>query len=225
VRRALILDCDGVIAETERDLHLPAFNQAFAEAGLDLHWSDDEYAGLLQVAGGKERMAASLPEDERGLVGSLHARKAQLLEAALAENGLQPRPGIVRLVREARDAGWALAVASTSSERSVRVVAAAALGAELAGSLQIFAGDVVPAKKPDPAIYELAVARLGVAREEAIVVEDSHNGLLAATGAGLACVITVSTYTGGEDFTGAAMVLPDLGSVTLADLDRLLSGP
>jgi HAD superfamily hydrolase (TIGR01509 family) len=225
VHRALILDCDGVIAETERDLHLPAFNQAFAEAGLDLRWSDDDYARLLLVAGGKERMAASLPEEQRGLVDALHRRKGEFLEANLSENGLSARPGVVRLVEEARAAGWRLAVASTSSERSVRAVAAAALGPELATELAIFAGDVVPVKKPDPAIYELAVARLGTAPEDSIVVEDSRNGLLAATGAGLACVITVSTYTGGDDFTGAALVVPDLGGVTLAGLERLLAQP
>ncbi len=42
--KALIFDCDGVLAETEREVHLPAFNQAFAEAGLPLRWSVEEYA-------------------------------------------------------------------------------------------------------------------------------------------------------------------------------------
>ena len=74
---ALILDCDGVIAETERNVHLPAFNQAFRELGVPVHWSDDEYAEKLHVAGGRERMATSLglalvstiggPTDEDGL--------------------------------------------------------------------------------------------------------------------------------------------------------------
>ena len=164
-RRALILDCDGVIADAERDLHLPAFNQAFAEAGLDLHWSDAEYASLLRIAGGKERMAAALPDSDRGLVEALHQRKAEILEQNLTEHGIRARPGVVRLIREADTAGWGLAVASTSSERSVRAVLAHAVGTELAGKLSILAGDVVATKKPDPAIYELAIARLGVRSE------------------------------------------------------------
>jgi beta-phosphoglucomutase-like phosphatase (HAD superfamily) len=104
-----------------------------------------------------------------------------------------------------------LAIASTSSEASVRRVAESALGPRLAGSLLVLAGDVVPAKKPDAAIYELAIERLRVPRLEAIVIEDSRNGLLAAHGAGLTCVITVSEYTAHEDFSEAALVLSSLG--------------
>ncbi len=239
-RRALILDCDGVIADTERDLHLPAFNQAFAEAGLDLHWSDAEYASLLRIAGGKERMAAALPDSDRGLVEALHQRKAEILEQNLTGHGIRARPGVVRLIREADTAGWGLAVASTSSERSVRAVLAHAVGTELAGKLSILAGDVVATKKPDPAIYELAIARLGVRTSDAIAIEDSRNGLLAAVAAGLVTVITVSTYTSNEDFSEAALVLSDLGDpgapmtviahrsalapsshLTLSDLERI----
>jgi HAD superfamily hydrolase (TIGR01509 family) len=208
---ALIFDCDGVIADTERDLHLPAFNQAFEEAGLELQWSDDEYAQLLRIAGGKERLAAVLPESRRDLVEPLHERKGQILEELLARHGIRARPGIVRLIGAASEAGWGLALASTSSERSVRAVLAQALGPELAGKLEVLAGEVVPVKKPDPAIYELAVERLGVSKTDTVVIEDSRNGLLAAHGAGLTTVVTISTYTAGEDFSEAALVLSDLG--------------
>ena len=66
-------------------------------------------------------------------------------------------PGIARIVDEALAAGWTLAVASTSAEPSVRAVLEHAVGAEHGGRASpVFAGDVVPAKKPDPAIYLLA---------------------------------------------------------------------
>ena len=53
----LIFDCDGVLADTERYGHLPAFNATFQEYGLPVHWSEDDYALRLAIGGGKERMA------------------------------------------------------------------------------------------------------------------------------------------------------------------------
>jgi HAD superfamily hydrolase (TIGR01509 family) len=221
---ALILDCDGVLAETERELHLPAFNQAFAEFGLPLRWTDEEYGERLRIAGGKERMAASFtpelmealglpfePASVRALAAAVHERKTELVAQALASSPPRARPGVRRLLDAARRAGWKLAIASTSSEDSVRRVAEGAVGPGLSESLLVLAGDVVAAKKPDAAIYELAVERLRVPKADAIVVEDSRIGLLAAAGAGLACVITVSEYTAGEDFGEAPLVLSSLG--------------
>jgi HAD superfamily hydrolase (TIGR01509 family) len=210
---ALIFDCDGVLAETERELHRPAFNQAFAEAGVPLHWSVEEYGERLLVAGGKERIASALPPETPAvleLAASLHERKSEIVAEMFERHPPQPRPGVRRVAEAAHEAGWRLAVASTSAESSVRRVAAAVFG-PLVGEVLILAGDVVAAKKPDPAIYELAVSRLGVPKAEAVVVEDSRNGLLSASGAGLACVITVSEYSAGEDFSEAPLVVSSLG--------------
>lgn len=247
---AIIFDCDGVLAETEREVHLPAFNRAFAELGVPIAWSEVEYGERLLVSGGKERIASALsPEvvaasglSQVELIARLHARKQVIVAELLASKGLAPRPGIVRIVQEAVDAGWSLAVASTSAEASVRAVLRSALGPELAQEVAVFAGDAVRAKKPEPAIYQLALTELGLRRDEAIVIEDSRIGLLAAHAAGLTCVVTVSDYTRGENFDGAAAVLSDLGDpgrpmsvvanstvvpfadyVTLGQLERALS--
>lgn len=221
---ALILDCDGVLAETERHLHLPAFNRAFEELGVGVHWSDADYAEKLLVSGGLERMATSitpehlaargLPDDpgsRHELLLRLHARKGRAFEELLVEQALPARAGIVRLVQEANEAGWKLAVASTSSERSARAVLDQVVGMPLAARIPVFAGDVVRAKKPAPEIYELALDRLGVSAREAVAIEDSRNGLLAATRARLGCVVTVSDYTAAEDFREAALVVSSLG--------------
>jgi HAD superfamily hydrolase (TIGR01509 family) len=220
---ALIFDCDGVLAETERELHRPAFNQAFEEAGLPLHWSVEEYGERLLVAGGRERIASSLTPEQTAAVGvpfeparvlelsaRLHDRKSEIVAEMFEQRPPRPRPGVRRVAESAHEAGRKLAVASTSAESSVRRVAAAVFG-PLASDVLILAGDVVLAKKPDPAIYELALSRLGVARSEAVVIEDSRNGLLAASGAGLACVVTVSEYSAGEEFGEAPLVVSSLG--------------
>ena len=254
---ALIFDCDGVLADTERDGHRPAFNETFAEAGLPVRWSEKEYGVKLRIGGGKERMASlltdefvrenGLPADAEGqkeLLAGWHKRKTAIYKEMVRAGKLPGRPGIARIVDEALAAGWALAVASTSAEESVRAVLEHVVGTETAARFDVFAGDVVPAKKPDPAIYLLALERMGVAPGDAIVVEDSRNGLLAAVGAGLRCVVTVSSYTADEDMSEAVLVVSSLGDpgeparvlanrsaarpgdqVTLADLEACLGEP
>jgi HAD superfamily hydrolase (TIGR01509 family) len=221
---ALIFDCDGVLADTERDGHRPAFNETFAEVGLPVQWSEEEYGIKLKIGGGKERMASLLtdecvranglptdPEGQKDLLADWHRRKTARYKAMVLEGRLAARPGIARVVDEAVAAGWTLAVASTSAEESVRAVLEHAVGVANASKFAVFAGDVVPAKKPDPAIYNLTLDRLGIGRSDAIVIEDSRNGLLAAVAAGLRCVVTVSSYTTEEDMSEAVLVVSSLG--------------
>jgi HAD superfamily hydrolase (TIGR01509 family) len=254
---ALIFDCDGVLADTERDGHRPAFNQTFAEAGLPVQWSEEEYAEKLRIGGGKERMASLLteefvrehhlpadPDGQRELLADWHRRKTATYKEMVRAGRLPGRPGIARIVDEALAAGWSLAVASTSAEESVRAVLEHVVGTDVAAHFAVFAGDVVPAKKPDPAIYLLALERMAVAADDAIVVEDSRNGLLAAVRAGLRCIVTVSGYTAQEDMSEALLVVTSLGGpeeparvlanrsaarpgdrVTLSDLEACLREP
>ena len=221
----LIFDCDGVLADTERDGHRPAFNQTFREFGLPVEWSEEEYGRKLLIAGGKERMASELtpefvkanglPEDPDGQAAELakwHKRKTQIYTDMVTAGRLPTRPGIRRIITAAQDAGWTLAVASTSAEPSVRAILDQAVGAERAARFDlVLAGDVVPRKKPAPDIYLLALERLAVPAAEALVIEDSRNGLLAAAGAGLRCVMTVNGYTEEEDSSEAILVVSSLG--------------
>jgi len=254
----LIFDCDGVLADTERFGHLPAFNETFAEVGLPVRWSEEDYAELVKIGGGKERMAsmltpgfvasAGLPADaaeQKAMLADWHKRKTARYTARVALGEMPPRPGIARVVEEAAAAGWQLAVASTSAEASVRAVLEHAVGPDRAADFAVFAGDVVEKKKPAPDIYLLALRGLGVDAADAVVIEDSANGLRAALAAGRTTVVTVSSYTAEEDFTGAALVVTSLGDppdetmrviddphhldlgdeVTLADLTRLINLP
>jgi HAD superfamily hydrolase (TIGR01509 family) len=222
---ALIFDCDGVLADTERDGHRPAFNQVFREFGLPIEWSEEEYGRKLRIAGGKERMASELtpefvranglPDDAEGQAAALatwHRRKTQLYTETVAAGRLPARNGIRRIIEAAQDAGWMLAVASTSAEPSVRAILEAAVGPERAARFDlVLAGDVVASKKPAPDIYLLALERLAVPAAEALVIEDSRNGLLAAVGAGLRCLLTVNGYTENEDASEAVLVVSSLG--------------
>ncbi|MCX7522409.1 HAD-IA family hydrolase [Microbacterium sp. STN6] len=220
----LIFDCDGVLADTERGGHLPAFNQTFAEYNVPVQWSDADYAQKVLIGGGKERMASvltaafaaehGLPADteaRRAFVAEMHRRKTAIYTEMVNAGALPPRPGIARLAGEAHAAGWGLAVASTSAPPSVRAVLQHAVGDALAAHFDVFAGDIVEHKKPAPDIYELALTRLGISPEDGVVIEDSGIGVRAAIGAGLRTVVTASAYTGGDDFSGASLVLSSLG--------------
>ena len=221
---ALIFDCDGVLADTERYGHLPAFNQTFRDYNLPVQWSEEEYGIKLKIAGGKERMAsmltpefvakAGLPTDadsQKTMIAEWHKRKSETYKQLIREGRLPGRPGVARIVREAKDAGWKLCVASTSAEESVRGVLEYVVGKEMAGEFLVLAGDIVPKKKPAPDIYLLALEKLGLPADQCLVVEDSSNGLLAALAAGIRCVVTLSSYTWEEDMSGALLVVSDLG--------------
>jgi HAD superfamily hydrolase (TIGR01509 family) len=223
---ALIFDCDGVLSDTERDGHLPAFNATFEHYGLPVRWSDEDYRRLLAIGGGKERLAtlftpdlistAGLPKEpdaQRDLIAEWHREKTARYTRMVRGGELPARPGILRLASEARDSGWRLAVASTSAEESVRTVLEHAVGTSLAKRFSVFAGDVVKQKKPAPDIYLLALRELEVNASAAVAVEDSANGLRAALGAGITTIITTSAYTANEDFTGAALVVDTLGQL------------
>ena len=228
--QALIFDCDGVLVDTERDGHRVAFNKAFAAKGLADEWSVERYGVLLETAGGKERMrrhfeetAWPVAEGERdGFIAELHRLKTDIFMELIESGALPLRPGVARIVDEAIAAGVKLAVCSTSNERAVAAVVNVMLGPERAPHMPIFAGDMVRAKKPDPAIYHLAREQLDLEPARCVVIEDSNNGLRAALAAGMHCVVTTASYTADEDFTGAARIVPNLGDgdavhVTLAD--------
>lgn len=222
---ALIFDCDGVLADTERDGHRVAFNQMFREFGLPIEWSEETYGRKLQIAGGKERMASELTpefvranglpgdaEEQAAEIARWHKRKTQLYTEMVVAGRLPARPGVRRIIDAAQDSGWTLAVASTSAEPSVRAILEAAVGQERAARFDlVLAGDVVSRKKPAPDIYLLALERLAVPAAETLVIEDSRNGLLAAEEAGLRCIMTVNGYTEGEDTSEAVLVVSSLG--------------
>jgi HAD superfamily hydrolase (TIGR01509 family) len=222
---ALVFDCDGVLADTERDGHRPAFNQTFQEFGLAVEWDVEEYGRRLKIGGGKERMASLFtpefvaanglpadPDEQSALLAAWHKRKTAIYTEMVAAGKLPPRPGIRRIISAAQDAGWKLGVASTSAEASVHAILEFAVGKERADRFDVFlAGDCVPKKKPAPDIYLLALEQLGLPAPEVLVVEDSNNGIVAAAAAGLRSVMTVNGYTEKEDNSDAILVVSSLG--------------
>ncbi|NJR69183.1 MAG: HAD-IA family hydrolase [Synechococcales cyanobacterium CRU_2_2] len=144
-------------------------------------------------------------------VQQLHGVKMNLYQQLIAERRIPLRPGVLRLLQECRQAGVRLAIATTSALPS-----ALALIETIAPDAPdwfevIAAGDIVPAKKPSPEIYQYALQQLQLPASVCWAIEDSEVGARAAIAAGLPTLITVNDYTRQADFSGATLVLSDLG--------------
>ncbi|MDP3295549.1 MAG: HAD-IA family hydrolase, partial [Nevskia sp.] len=194
--QALIFDVDGTLADTERDGHRIAFNAAFEAAGLDRHWDVVRYGELLAVTGGKERILYYLSQnhpallDEAGIderIARLHKAKTAFYSELVAAGALPLRPGVARLIAEARAAGLRLAIATTSTPENVAVLLEHSLVPGSSAWFEVIgAGDVVPAKKPAPDIYQWVLEWLGLPATACLAFEDSENGLRAARAGGRA---------------------------------------
>jgi HAD superfamily hydrolase (TIGR01509 family) len=216
LQRGLIFDFDGTIAETEQDGHRIAYNGAFAEVGLEWHWDRSLYHELLFVGGGKERLRyylehydpplpAGAPVD---MVDRIHSAKVRRF-SLLAER-MPLRPGVQRLVKEAKAAGLALAIATTASAAGVKAVLSQ--DPELLGAFDVFAtGERAAKKKPAPDIYLWALDQLGLQARDCIAIEDSAVGLSASVAAKIPTLITTNSDTKAHNFDGATAIFSDLG--------------
>ena len=207
--QALIFDCDGVLVDTERDGHRVAFNKAFADLGIDAEWSIERYGELLKIAGGKERMTRHFDEtrwpveegDRGDLIKKLHERKTAIFMELLDGGGMVLRPGVARLVDEAIAAGIPIAVCSTSAERAVNAVVERKARGRARQADQGFCGRYRASARSRIRKSTISRPRCWPSiRTKCVVIEDSQNGLEAAKAAGMNCIVTISSYTGGEDF-------------------------
>lgn len=221
IRRAaaLIFDVDGTLAETE-ELHRRAFNHAFVRHGLDWQWDRAVYKDLLRVTGGKERMRAyheglriGRPLSDAD-IASLHRIKTAHY-AGLIETGCCPlRPGVAELLSAAKARGQRLAIATTTSHGNINALLSQALGARWAADFDaIVAGDDVRHKKPAPDVYLDILARLKLDPSDCLAIEDSANGLIAASRANIPVLITRSMFFRDDDFSAARVVVDDLSEL------------
>ena len=213
--RAVVFDVDGTLVDSERHGHRVAFNLAFEALDLPYRWDEEEYGELLRITGGQRRLDRYLSEqgvaeDERErLVPDLHARKTEILSELVEDGKVEVRPGARRLLDELVDAGCRLAVATTGSRGWVEQLLERLLeGVEFE---VVVTGDDVAERKPDPEAFTLALDRLGVEPSEAVVVEDSVEGVTASVAAGVPCVVVVNGYTADHDLSEADLVLDGFG--------------
>ncbi len=227
---ALIFDVDGTLADTE-EAHRQAFNLAFGEAGHDWNWQPDLYGHLLSVTGGKARIRFFLEQHHPDLlagvgiadhIADLHKRKTAFYVEAMQAGKVPLRPGVERLLHQARAEGLTLAIATTTTPVNIQSLIESTLGvAALDWFAVIGAGDCVENLKPAPDVYLWVLDRLNLDPAHCLAFEDSANGLKAAMAADLSTLITHCPYTKDHDFSGALAVLDSMGEVDLGYLRHL----
>ena len=235
--QALIFDVDGTLADTEA-AHLAAFNHAFAEEGLEWRWDTALYTELLEISGGKERMLHYWQRTRgevididggagvRDTIDRLHALKTAAYEALVQDGAVQLRPGVLRLMDEARTQGLRQAIATTTSPVNIAALLKRAIGPDWRTYFAAI-GDAstAPIKKPHPQVYLQMLDALQLPAGACLALEDSANGLRSARTAGIATVITPNSFTAHHDFSGALRVVPDLSDVSLKQLSAWHRNP
>ena len=188
--KALIFDMDGTLANTEHDGHLRAFNETFKLFELDWHWDSELYSDLLNVSGGKERLAHYIshynPNLERNLsvndIADIHNKKTEIFVNHVANGEVSLRFGVDRLIKEAIVSGLRLGIATTTSLKNVEALMTSTLGEYALDKFEVIgAGAVVKSKKPAADIYRYVIDKMRLSCHECIAFEDSQIGFASAT--------------------------------------------
>ncbi len=218
--QAILWDVDGTLAETERDGHRAAFNQAFEALGLPWRWSVERYGELLRITGGRERIlhdmagrsdAPVLADEREALARELHARKNALYASLLARQPIALRPGVAELMHEAQRAGLRQAIVTTTSRVNVDALLRLQFGVAWHRRFAaIVCGEDVRNKKPHPEGYESCLRQLAIEPLEAVAIEDSPGGVAAARAAHVPVVVPRSAYFSTATIDGAIAIGPGL---------------
>ena len=211
--RAIVFDFDGLILDTERP-EFEGWRHVFEHHGVEPltveEWADcigtrDALDPLEVLA---ERLGKPLPDRESAkAVGKARHDELLKMEAAL--------PGVVEWLDEAHSMGLRVAVASSSHRDWVQGHLERLDLIDRFACLSCF--DDVLQPKPAPDLYLAACESLGVTPEQAVAVEDSRNGILAAKAAGMAAVAVPSDLTAHLDFSEAGLRLSSLAEMPLRD--------
>jgi HAD superfamily hydrolase (TIGR01509 family) len=216
----LLWDVDGTLAESERDGHRVAFNEAFASMGLPWRWDVAHYGKLLRVTGGRERLLADmagradaplLAGEREALARELHRRKNARYAELVREGAIALREGVRELIDEAAAAGLAQAITTTTSRSNVEALLKRHLGAAWARPFAVLVcGEDVAAKKPSPEVYLRALAALQLEAPQTLAIEDSPGGVAAARAAEVPVVVARSAYFASDTVEGAVAIGPGL---------------
>ena len=207
--KAVIFDMDGVIIDSE-PIHSRVKMDTFAHFGIPFHEEDlARYMGRTSNAIFGETLAKEgrtdiKPED---MAAYKHAHYLEILQSG----EIAPVKGSVELIKSLHEAGFPLALATSSNVRVMNTVLDA-FGIRPYFS-SILSGGELTESKPHPAIYLISAERLGVKPAECLVIEDTTNGIMAAKRAGMNCVAYRNPHSGNQDLSLADEIVDSLSEI------------
>lgn len=209
-RVAVVFDVDGTLFDSEPFGHRVAFNRAFTELGMNVHWDVECYSSLLSTTGGQRRIQQYLlqsgwsAKEAAEDAARAHRRKTDLFVDLALSGRIPPRPGVRRLLRRLAGAGVELHVASTGRAQWVRPLLSSTFGSDTFDI--VVTGDDVLELKPAPEAYRNVMAATGLDPGHLVAVEDSLNGVMSASSAGLPCAVVTNVHGDAGPFPGAGLV-------------------
>ncbi len=218
--KALIFDVDGTLADTE-EVHRLAFNETFRRFGLEWHWSPELYMRLLSISGGRIRIRKFMDEhpttpptgeDLDSYAAKIHRDKTERYARMLVDGHVQLRPGVLRLINEAREQGLRLGIATSTALSNVKILLDNNLPSDWESWFEVIATcEQIKKQKPLPAVYNHILWKMGISPNDVVAFEDTENGNCAAISAGIKTIITTHYFTEHHDFRAASLVLDGLG--------------
>ena len=188
-------DLDGTIANTELEAHLPAFNLAFKDFGINWYWEKKEYIELLRINGGKNRINyyskstnESLSQD---LIIKIHEKKQFHYLELIKKNCVNLKTGVFRLISELHKKKIRQFIVTSSSRKQVDLLVEYLFNGFNPFEFVISSEDV-ELKKPHPLPYLKAVQYSGIKKNNSIVFEDSNPGLKSSLAANLPTIFVPS---------------------------------
>ena len=213
-KTVLMFGSIGSLVETS-EIQRTAYNQALKEAGLSWEWDPETYTELLEQAGGKERLSMLSAATGAGLtaerIEGIHARKTEIACGLLVEKSVNPRPGVVDMIRLAKALGMKIGFVTTTYQPNLDAIFTATNG-EISRDDFHYVGsrEDVERGKPAPDAYLAALKDLGVVATDAIAIEDTANSVMSAKRAGIQVIATPGAMTRNQDFWQADLVVESL---------------
>ena len=188
-------DLDGTIANTELEAHLPAFNNAFRDLGINWYWDPKKYIELLRINGGRNRIAyysQSINDDfSEDLIFKIHEKKQYHYLEIIKENCVEFKTGVFRLINELHTKKVRQFIVTSSSRKQVDLLLEYLLNGFNPFEFIISSEDV-ELKKPNPLPYLKAIQLSGINKNNSIVFEDSNPGLKSSLAANLPTIFVPS---------------------------------